>query len=127
MTTRSYRIELRETRMSKDDADDVALFDVTREEEGQTWFVAAFLSPLFRVIHMESQNPVESRRDMVAGLGARAIAERLEQGLEPAEQEFLVFAVDYPGAPGDPDPLLPYDHVIVRVDGAKRGSSFAEE
>jgi hypothetical protein len=67
---RSYRIELRETRMSKDDADDVALFDVTREGEGQTRSVAAFLSPLFRVMHMESQAPVESRRNMVAGWGA---------------------------------------------------------
>ena len=52
---------------------------------------------------------------MVAGLGARAIVERLQQGLEPAEGEFLIFAADYPGAPGDPDPLLPYDQVTVGI------------
>jgi len=50
---------------------------------------------------------------MVTGLGARAIVERLKQGLEPADQEFLVFATNYLGAPGDPDPLLPYDQVTV--------------
>jgi hypothetical protein len=115
----SYEVRLRETRMSEDDTDDVALFDVTCEEDERTWRVAAFLTPLFRVLHMEFQASVESRRDMVAGLGARAIVEQLEQGLEPADQEFLVFAVDYPGAPGDPDPLLPYERVIVRGDGMR--------
>jgi hypothetical protein len=102
--------------MSRDDTDDVALFEVACD--GRTWRVAAFLTPLFRVLHMEFQASVESRRDMVAGLGARAIVERLEQGLEPADQEFLVFAVDYPGAPGDPAPLLPYEQMTICVDGA---------
>ncbi|MBC8262897.1 MAG: hypothetical protein H8E47_02070 [Anaerolineales bacterium] len=115
---RSYQVRLRETRMSKDETDDVALFDVTCEEDGRARRVAAFLTPLFRLLRMGSQVSVESRRDMVAGLGARAIVERLKQGLGPANQEFLVFATDYPGAPGDPDPLLPYEQVTVCVDEA---------
>lgn len=114
----SYQIRLRETRMATDDTDDVALFDVTCEEDGRTWQVPVVLSPLFRVLHMEFQAPVESRREMVAGLGARAIAERLEQGLDPAE-EILVFAIDYPGAPGEPNPLVPYERVKVPVDEVK--------
>ncbi len=119
---RSYQVRLLETRMSKDETDDVALFDVTCEEDGRTWRVTAFLAPLFRVLHMEFQASVESRREMVAGLGARAIVERLSQGLEPADQEFLVFAIDYPGAPGDPDPLWPYEQVTVCADEAKTRS-----
>jgi hypothetical protein len=118
----SYQIRLRETRMATDDTDDVALFDVTCEEDGRTWQVPVILSPLFRVLHMEFQAPVESRREMVAGLGARAIAERLMQGLEPAE-EILVFAIDYPGAPGEPNPLVPYERVTVPMDEAKTQSS----
>jgi len=51
---------------------------------------------------------------MVAGLGARAIAERLRQGLEPPFEESLVFTSNYPGAPDAPNPLLPYKRVIVR-------------
>jgi hypothetical protein len=118
----SYQIRLRETRMATDDTDDVALFDVTCEEDGRTWQVPVVLSPLFRVLHMEFQAPAESRQEMVAGLGARAIAERLEQGLEPAE-EILVFAIDYPGAPGEPNPLVPYERVTVPVDEAKTQAS----
>lgn len=117
----NYQIRLRETRMATDDTDDVALFDVICED-GRTWQVPVVLSPLFRVLHMEFQAPVESRRDMVAGLGARAIAERLKQGLEPAE-EILVFAIDYPGAPGEPNPLVPYERVTIPVDEAKTQAS----
>jgi len=113
MLMHSYQIRLRETRMATDETDDIALFDVTCEGDGRTWRVPVFLSPLFRVLQMGSQAPVESRRETVAGLGARAIAERLKQGLEPPFEEFLVFAAGYPGAPGDPNPLLPYDYVIV--------------
>jgi hypothetical protein len=29
----------------------------------------------------------------------------------------LVLATDYPGAPGDPNPLVPYDLLTVHVDG----------
>ena len=118
----NYQILLRETRMATDDTDDVALFDVTCEEDGQTWRVPVFLSPLFRVLHMEFQASAENRREMVAGLGARAIAERLKRGLEPVE-ESLVFAIDYPGAPGEPNPLVPYERVTVHMDEAKTESS----
>jgi hypothetical protein len=111
----SYQIRLLETRVSADDIDDVASFDVECGEDGRTWRVSAFVSPLFRLLHGGSQASVESRRDMVAGLGAREIAERLRRGLEPADQESLIFATDYPGAPGDPDPLLPYDQVTVHA------------
>jgi hypothetical protein len=113
---RSYQIQLLETRMSADETDDVALFDVTREENGQTWRVPVFLSPLFRALRMESQASVESRREMVAGLGARAITERLRRGLEPPFEKPLIFATDYPGAPGDPNTFLPYDLATVHVE-----------
>ena len=116
---RSYEIRLRETRMATDDMDDVALFDVICEEDGRAWLVPVFLSPLFRWVHMGSQASVENRRDMVAGLGAQAIAGRLKQDLEPPMEEFIVFATNYPGAPGEPDPLLSYERVTVSVDKAK--------
>jgi hypothetical protein len=123
----SYRLRLREIRLSEREvADDVALFEVTREEDRHTWSVAAFLTPLFRVLHLRSRASVEARREMVADLGARAIVERLRQGLELDGQAFLVFTNDYPGAPGAPDPLLPYDQVIVRVDGVRPGSSLIQ-
>ena len=109
----TYQIRLYETRMTENDADDVALFDVTRERDGQVWRVPVFLSPLFRILQMRALPAVETRREMVAGLGARAIVERLQQGLEPPFAEHLVFATDYPGAPGAPDLLLPYDQVTV--------------
>jgi hypothetical protein len=99
--------------MTENDADDVALFDVTRERDGRAWRVPVFLSPLFRILQIRALPTVETRREMVAGLGARAIVERLQQGLEPPFAEHLVFATDYPGAPGAPDPLLPYDQVTV--------------
>jgi hypothetical protein len=124
MTMRSYQVQLRETRMAMDGTDDVALFDVTREEDGRTWRVPVFLSPLFRVLHMRPQASVENRREMVAGLGARAISERLKQGQELPFEEFLVFAADYPGAPGEPAPLLPYDQVTVCVDEVAASAWF---
>ena len=98
--------------MTENDTDDVALFDVTCEKDGRAWRVPVFLSPLFRVLHMKTLPAVESRREMVTGLGVRAIAERLMQGLEPPFGESLVFATDYPGAPGDPNPLLSCEQVI---------------
>jgi len=119
---RSYQIQLRETRMATDGTDDVALFDIACEEDGQTWRVAVFLSPLFRWVRMGPGASVESRRETVAGMGARAITERLKMGLEPSEQEFLVLATDYPGAPGDPDLLLPYEQVTVCVGEAQAES-----
>ena len=112
--------------MTTDDTDDVALFDITCDEDGQTWRVPVFLSPLFRWARMGSRASVESRREMVAGLGARAIAERLKGGQEPAEDEFVVLAIDYPGAPGEPDPLLPYEHVTVCVGEAGAEAPVAE-
>jgi hypothetical protein len=114
----TYEIRLYETRMTESDTDDVALYDVTRKD-GQNWRVPVFLSPLFRVLCMGAMPSVESRREMAAGLGARAIVERLVQGLEPPFEDSLVFATDYPGAPGDPNPLSPYEHIIVR-DGEMR-------
>ncbi len=109
----SYQVRLSETRIAEEGADDVALFDVNSRDDGRSWRVSAFVSPLFRFLRMGSLASTERRRDMVAGLGARAIAERLQRGWEPTEGEFLVFAINYPGSPGDPDPLLPYDEVTV--------------
>ena len=104
--------------MTSNGTDDVALFDVICAEDERTWRVPVFLSPLFRWAQMPPQASIEARREMVGGLGARAIAERLEQGQEPPADEPLVLATDYPGAPGEPDPLLPYECVAVRVDEA---------
>jgi len=112
----SYQIRLLETRMAEDGADDVALFDVSREEDGQTWRVPVFLSPLFRWLHIGPQAAVENRRQMVAGLGAREIAEQLQRGLEPTDLGALVLAADCPGVPDDPAPLPSYEQLIVRVD-----------
>lgn len=113
MTMRSYQIQLRETRLAVDGTDDVALFDVM-EEDGETWLVPVFLTPLFRLVHMEAGASPETRQNLVTGLGARAIAERLKGGVEPSEEP-LVFTLDYPGAPEEPDPLLPYEDVTVYV------------
>jgi hypothetical protein len=111
----SYRIQLREVRLATDGTDDVALFDVTREEDGETWIVPALLSPLFRLINMRATASADSRREMVAGLGARSIMEHLSRGMEPPNGP-LLFSLDYPGAPGDPDPLPSYEHAIVEVE-----------
>jgi hypothetical protein len=108
-----FQIRLFETRMTTDDTDDVALFDVICDKDDRTWRVPVFLSPLFRALHVGVLPSVESRREMVAGLGARAIVERLKTGLEPPYGEGIILAVDYPGAPGDPNPLSPYDQVTV--------------
>jgi hypothetical protein len=111
----SYRIQLRETRLATDGTDDVALFDVTREEDGATWILPAFLSPLFRLMQMHANASPDRRRDMVAGLGARAIAQQLAEGVEPSSVGPLVFTVDYPGAPGEPELLSPYEQVTAEV------------
>jgi hypothetical protein len=118
----SYQIRLLETRMADDETDDVALFDVICREDGRSWRVPVFLSPLFRLLCMETQPSVESRREMVAGLGARRISDWLRQGLDLNEQEPLVFATNYPGAPGEPEPLLPYEDVTVSVSGVETDS-----
>lgn len=112
----SYRIELREIRLAADGTDDVALFDVTREEDGTTWIVPAYLSPLFRLMQMQANTSPDRRRDMVAGLGARAIVEQLARGEEPPLARPLVFTVDYPGAPGDPELLSPHEKATVEVE-----------
>jgi hypothetical protein len=114
-----YRVRLYETRMTTDDTDDVALFDIACEDDGRMWRVPVFLSPLFRVLHMGALPSIESRQEMVGGLGAQAIAERLKQGLEPPFEVSIVLAADYPGAPGDPIPLSPYDHVTVCSERAE--------
>ncbi len=116
MTMSCYEVLLREIRLATDGTDDVALFDITREEDGARWIVPAFLSPLFRVVHMSASVPEDRRRDMVAGLGARAIVEKLRQGVEPALIGSVLFALDYPGAPGDPEPLSAYGQAIVEVE-----------
>lgn len=115
----SYQIQLRETRLATDGTDDVALFDVVREDDCSTWRVPVFLSPLFRLVHMRPDASSESRRDMVAGLGVRAIIERLEKGLEPLAEEPIVLAKTYPGAPDDPDPLPSYEQVTVSVENSQ--------
>ena len=115
----SYRIQLREIRLAMDGTDDVALFDVTREEDGETWIVPALLSPLFRLVNMRATVSADSRREMVAGLGARSIVEQLTQGMEPPEEP-LLFSLDYPGAPGDPEPLASYEYAVVEVEEHSR-------
>jgi len=112
----SYQIQLRETRLATDGTDDVALFDVTRMEDGETWLVPALLSPLFRLISMRASVSADSRREMVAGLGARAIAEYLNKGGQLPLDEPLLLGLDYPGAPGDPEPLSSYEQVAVEVE-----------
>ena len=109
---KSYRIKLRETRLAKNCQDDVALFDVTLEADGEMWRVASFLSPLFRRLYMDTGVGADERRDMVAGLGMRAIVEKL-RGPGIRSGECMVFAIDYPGAPEAPAPLMPYDDVTV--------------
>jgi len=111
----SYRVELREIRLATDGTDDVALFDVTREEDGETWIVPVLMSPLFRLMRMRASASAESRREMVAGLGARAVVERLNQDGEPSLNEPILLGLTYPGAPGDPEPLPTYEHVAVEV------------
>lgn len=112
----SYRVQLREIRLATDGTDDVALFDVVREEDAGTWIIPAFLSPLFRLVQMRPPVSADARRDMVGGLGARAIVEQLRTGVAPGLVDGFLFTVDYPGAPADPDPLLPYEDIIVEVE-----------
>ena len=113
-----YQIRLEDVRIASDGKDDVALFDVVRETDEETWRVPVYLSPLFRFLNMRSQPSPEVREQMVGGLGARVIVERLRRGIEPPFGEQLVLATNYPGAPGEPDVLHPYDRVVVQVDGA---------
>lgn len=108
-----YRISLRETRLATDGTDDVALFDVEREEDGQAWIVPALVTPLFRLISMRATPSKDHRLEMVAGLGARAIVERLKQSTDLPLDEPLIFGLDYPGAPGEPDPLPRFEQVVV--------------
>lgn len=122
----SYHVKLRETRMTTEGTDDVALFDVIREQDGESWQVPVFLSPLFRLTQMKLGAAVEDRRDMVAGLGARAISEQLLRGREPSSGDMLVFAIDYPGAPGAPNPLPTYENIVVS-DGEVEIIPVAEE
>ena len=108
----TFEIRLYETRMTEDNTDDVALFDVICQG-GKNWRIPVFLSPLFRVLWLGAMPLVETRREMIVGLGMRAIVDRLVQGLEPPFEDFLVFATDYPGSPGEPTPLF-FEQVIVR-------------
>jgi len=102
--------------MTTKDLDDVALFDVTCEEDDQAWLVPVFLSPLFRLVRMSFDPSIEKRQEMLAGLGARAIVERLQRGQESQIDEPLVFTTSHPGTPGDPDPLLPYEEMTICVE-----------
>ena len=112
----SYHISLREVRLATDGTDDVALFDVQRKEDGETWIVPALISPLFRLMNLQATVSDENRRAMVGGLGARAIVERLNQGVDPdgLEEPFL-FSLDYPGAPDEPKPLDEFEDLTVEV------------
>ena len=112
----SYCIQLREVRLASDGTDDVALFAVDRETDGKTWTVPALLSPLFRLVHMRAVPSQDRRREMAARSGARAIVEWMNQGGETRSGEAFLFSVDYPGAPGDPEPLLPYEQIAVQVE-----------
>jgi len=112
----SYRIELREIRLATDGTDDVALFDVRREDNGEIWIVPALMSPLFRLVNMRATVSEEGRKAMVGGLGARAIVDKLKDEGEPSMEEPLLFSTDYPGAPGDPSPLAAYEDVTVEVE-----------
>jgi hypothetical protein len=113
----AYQIQLREMRLATDGTDDVAIFDVVRKgDKQQVWHVPAYLTPLFRIVQMELGAPAESRQDMVAGLGARAIIETLKKGVEPPIENRLVFAIDYPGAPGLPNPMPDYEDIDVYVE-----------
>ena len=113
----SYQILLREVRLATDGTDDVALFDVRRREDGETWTVPAMVSPLFRLVNMQATVSDERRRAMVGGLGARAIVERLNQGTEPEHMEDpFLFSLDYPGAPDEPKPLAEFEDLTVEVE-----------
>lgn len=112
----SYHIQLREIRLATDGTDDVALFDVKREEDGETWVVPALLSPLFRLVNMQATASADSRRDMVAGLGVRAIVERLNQGAEPPLPDPPLLSLSYPGAPDEPEPFSSYEYVTIKVE-----------
>jgi hypothetical protein len=65
---------------------------------------------------MDLKASEERRHEMVAGLGARAIADRLRRGMEPPFEEQVVLASIYPGAPGAPEPLRTYENVSIKVD-----------
>lgn len=112
----SYQVRLREIRLATDGTDDVAVFDVTRAEDDETWVVPAYVSPLFRVMRMSASASADHRRDMVAGLGARAIVEHLSHGAEPSQLGSFLFALDYPGAPGDPEPLSFDEQATIEVE-----------
>ena len=112
----SYRIELREIRLATDGTDDVALFDVKREDDEETWIVPALMSPLFRLLALRTTVSEEGRRRMVGGLGARAIVDKLKEGGGPALEHPILFSTDYPGAPGDPSPFSSYEELTVEVE-----------
>jgi len=108
-----YEIELKETRLAeRGRGDDVALFEVRENgEKGEQ--VTVYLTPLFRVLQMKGERSPEARAEMVAGLGARAIVERLHSGEGPQEIERVKLGESYPGAPGEPEPLDEYELFVV--------------
>ena len=111
----TYNVRLLETRISDCEADDTAIFQVTGEDDGQDWQVAAVISPLFRVLRMTRNASLDERRDMVAGLGARGIVERLENGLPLEHGGYVVIAEEYPGAPASPEPIRDYEQITVNT------------
>ena len=112
-----YEIVHYETRISEDEMDDVAVFKVMEigpeSTPRQSWEVAVILSPLFRVLQMDTLAPKESRAEMVTGLGAQAIVSQLQSGQAPPFDGPIVLSVDYPGAPGAPQVLSDYHHIRV--------------
>jgi hypothetical protein len=65
---------------------------------------------------MDLKASEERRQEMVAGLGARAIVDRLRRGLEPPFEESVILASIYPGAPGTPEPLEICETISINVD-----------
>ncbi len=114
----AYRIQLQETRMATDGTDDVALFNVTCQDDGQSWIVPVVLTPLFRLTQMEATLNTEERERMVAGLGARVIANHLKQDQTSEMEAPVIITLDYPGAPDAPELLLPYEDFTIQTGNA---------
>jgi hypothetical protein len=116
----TYNVRLLETRMSDCSGDDAAIFSVSSDDDGTACQVATLISPLFRHLYMESNPPIEARRDMVAGMGAQAIAEQVKRGIPLEDGAYLLLSETYPGAPADPQPVPHYEEWTFESEDGKR-------